>query len=232
MAAGHTENDGWTGEGGWFAQLPAVERAALHARGASRRYRAGSTLFHEGDISDWVVLVTKGRVKVSAMTPDGKDVVLAVCPPGELLGELSALDGHPRSATATALDPVDARVIPGGEFRQFLRSSAPGAMLLLVSVCGRLRVSDRRRVEFIAMDSVGRLAARLVELAEQFGVPGPEGHIRIDVPITQEDLAGWTGSSREAVGKALHTLRARGWITTGRRVITVADLEGLRSRAT
>ena len=117
MAAGNTGNEGWEGEGGWFAQLPAAERAALHARGALRRYRAGSTLFHEGDISDWVVLVTKGRVKVSAVTPDGKDVVLAVCPPGELLGELSALDGHPRSATATALDPVEARVIPGAEFR-------------------------------------------------------------------------------------------------------------------
>jgi CRP/FNR family cyclic AMP-dependent transcriptional regulator len=130
------------------------------------------------------------------------------------------------------MDPVEARVIQGADFRQFLASSTSAALLLLVSVCGRLRVSDRRQVEFVALDSVGRVAARLVELAEQFGIVGSDGRIRIDVPITQEDLAGWTGSSREAVGKALHNLRGRGWIVTGRRAITVVDLDGLRSRAT
>ena len=232
MGARTAGHEGWEGDGGWFAELPAAERAAMHARGTARRYRTGSALFHEGDTSDWVVLLTNGRVKVSSTTPDGKDVVLSVCAPGELLGELSALDGRPRSATAVAMDPVEARVIQGADFRQFLASSTSAALLLLVSVCGRLRVSDRRQVEFVALDSVGRVAARLVELAEQFGIVGSDGHIRIDVPITQEDLAGWTGSSREAVGKALHNLRGRGWIVTGRRVITVVDLDGLRSRAT
>jgi len=109
----------------------------------------------------------------------------------------------------------------------------PDASLsLLASVGARLRDSDRRRVEFVALDSIGRVARRLVELAEQFGVADADGALRIDVPITQDDLAGWTGSSREAVGKALHALRGRAWITTARRCITVVDLEGLRSRAT
>src|SRR6202035_3878767 len=131
-----------------------------------------------------------------------------------------------------ALDAVAARVIPAGTFRDFLAANPPAALMLLVSVCGRLRVSDRRNVEFVALDSVGRVARRLVELAEQFGVAGGDGTVRIDVPITQDDLAGWTGSSREAVSKALHTLRGRAWIATGRRSITVTDLAGLRSRAT
>jgi CRP/FNR family cyclic AMP-dependent transcriptional regulator len=217
--------------GSWFSRLPAAERAGLHTRGVRRRYRAGSALFHEGDSSDWVVLLSAGRVKVTSATGDGRDVVLAVCCGGELVGELSALDGGLRSATATAIDDIDARVVPAKEFREFLSSSPQAALCLLVSVCARLRVSDRRSVEFVALDSVGRLAARLVELADQFGVADDRG-IRIDMPITQDDLAGWTGSSREAVSKALRVLRARGWIVTGRRSITVIDLGSLSARAT
>jgi CRP-like cAMP-binding protein len=216
---------------GWFAQLPAAAREALHTMGTARRYRAGTVLFHEGDPSDWLLLVTEGRVKVASVTADGKDVLLALCGAGELLGELSAVDGLPRSATATALEGLEARVISAAEFRGFLRTNPDAAVGLLASVCGRLRVSDRHRVEFVALDVTGRVARRLIEIAEQFGVPSPDGTICIDLGITQDDLAGWTGSSREAAAKALHDLRERGWITTARRTVTVTNLEGLRSRA-
>ena len=183
---------------GWFAQLPDAARAALHTTGTARRYRAGTVLFHEGDPSDWLLLVTEGRVKIASVTPDGKDVVLSVCGPGDLLGELSALDRLPRSATATALEPLEARVISAEEFLRFLTTSTDAAVGLLVSVCGRLRVADRRRAEFVALDVTGRIARRLVEIAECFGVPNDDGTIRVDLGITQDDLAGWTGSSREA----------------------------------
>jgi CRP-like cAMP-binding protein len=86
-------------------------------------------------------------------------------------------------------------------------------------------------VEFVALDATGRVARRLVGLAEEFGTPGADGSVHIDVPITQDDLAGWTGSSREAIAKALSALRSRGLVTTSRRSITVLDLEGLRARA-
>jgi CRP-like cAMP-binding protein len=220
----------WARGVGWFVGLPAALRADLHQRGTRRGYRAASTLFHEGDASDWVVLLTGGRVKVTSATPEGRDVVLGVAVPGEVIGELSALDGQPRSATATAIDLVEGRVISASEFRAFLAAHPDAALSLLASLSHRLRVSDRRNVEFVAMDSVGRVARRLVELAEQFGVPASDGTVRIGVPISQEELAGWTGSSREAVGKALQSLRQRGWILTGRRTITIVDLEGLRSR--
>jgi CRP-like cAMP-binding protein len=154
-----------------------------------------------------------------------------MCGPGELVGELSSVDGRPRSATAVAIESIDARVISGAEFRDFLGSHAGAAVALLASICRRLRASDRRQVEFVALDSVGRVARRLVEMAEQYGVAEPGGVVRIDVPITQDDLAGWTDSSREAVVKALHWLRGRGWIETGRRSVRVLDISALRSRA-
>jgi CRP-like cAMP-binding protein len=94
----------------------------------------------------------------------------------------------------------------------------------------RLRDADEKRVEFAAYDSVGRVARRLVEMAGRFGDPEGLG-VRITLPLTQEELAGWTGSSREAVSKALQALRDRGLIETKRRAVTVLDLEGLTRRA-
>jgi CRP-like cAMP-binding protein len=165
------------------------------------------------------------------VTPDGRDVVIALCTPGDVLGEVSAIDDLPRSATATALDTVEARVVGGEDFRAFLASSAPAAFALLTSLCGRLRTSDRRRVEYVELDSTGRVARLLVELADEFGVNSSDGSLLIDLPITQNDLAGWTGSSKESVAKALKALRGRGWIITARRRITIVDLKGLRTRA-
>lgn len=217
--------------GAWFTGLGAADRAALQGRGTRRQYRAGSTLFYEQDLSDWVIIVTAGRVKVSATTADGRDVVLGICGPGELLGELSALDASPRSATATAIDAVNAQVITSEEFRAFLVSTPEASLALLRSLSARLRESDRRRVEFVALDSVGRVATQVVELVERYGVADGNGSTRVDIPLTQDDLAGMTGASREAVGKALQLFRRRGWITTARRSITVLDLDGLRSRS-
>jgi CRP/FNR family transcriptional regulator, cyclic AMP receptor protein len=216
----------------WFAGLPAAERAALHGMGNERRYRAGSTLFHEGDLSDWVILVTAGRVKISSGTRDGKEVVLTICGPGELLGELSAIDANPRSATATAIDAVDAQIVTGEEFRVFLAASPMASLAFLRSLSGRLRDSDRRRVEFVGLDSVGRVATQVVELAERYGVNRDDGSTQVDIPLSQDELAGLTGASREAVGKALQLFRRRGWIQTARRSITVLNVDALRSRAT
>lgn len=218
--------------GSWFAGLSATERAALHGRGVPRRYRTGAGLFHEGDLSDWVGLVTSGQVKVSALTSGGKEVVLAICGPGELLGELSAIDTFPRSATASAVGPVEIRVVTGEEFREFLRTHPGASLTFLRSLSGRLRDSDRRRVEFVALDSIGRVASQLVDLAERYGTDQPDGSVRVDLPVSQDELAGMTGASREAVTKALQLLRRKGWVRTGRRTVTVTDMDALRSRAT
>ena len=91
--------------------------------------------------------------------------------PGALLGELSAVDGGPRSATVTALEPVTALVVPIAEFEAYLQAHGRVACLLMRQVIGRLRDADRKRIEFGAYDTIGRVAARLVELAERFGEP-------------------------------------------------------------
>lgn len=211
--------------------LAPEELADLRSKGKPRHFRRGASLFNEGDRSDHVALITSGRVKVFSPTAEGKEILLAIREQGDLLGDFSAIDGQPRSATASALEDVDAVIVSAEDFRAFLHDHPRVTVGLLESLTRRLRDADRKRVEFAAFDSVGRVARRLVELAQRFGEKGEDG-IRIDLSLSQEELAGWTGASREAVSKALTTMRARGWIQTRRRGITVLDLDALSRRAT
>ena len=208
-----------------------AELEALLVVGRSKKYPRGAVLFGEGEEASDVIVVQSGRVKVSSYSSDGKEIVLAIRGPGEVLGELSAIDGQPRSATAIALEPVEAALVGAEDFRGFVRARPVVALRLLEIVSGRLRDADRKRVEFGAYDTTARVARRLVEMAERFG-EDHDGAVRITLPLSQQELAGWTGSSREAVSKALQQLRARGFIETARRGITVCDIDGLRKRAT
>lgn len=220
------------GAGGTFlAALTEAERRILLSCGTVRTWSRGSALFHERQASDRVIVVRRGRVKLVAMTEEGREVLLAIAGPGDVVGELSALDGRPRSATAFAVDQVEAITVPPDELVSLLESSPQAALAVVRQLAGRLRDADRKRVEFAAHDSVGRVAARLVELCERFGDRDEEGHTHIDLPLSQDELAGWVGSSRESVAKALQTMRRAGWVVTDRRSITVLDLVSVRRRA-
>lgn len=217
-------------KGEFLAGLDDADAAALLACGARRRWPRHATLFNEGDRSDHVVILLSGRAKVSSFAPTGGEVVLAVRGPGALIGELAAIDGGDRSATVSALEPLEALVIPPAEFTGFLQLHGRATFLLLRMLSERLRDADRKRIEFGTADITGRVAGRLVELAERFGEPEGAG-VRVAVPLSQEELAGWTGASREAVSRALRSLRSRGWIDTGRRSVTIHNLDALRHRA-
>ncbi|MEU0482173.1 Crp/Fnr family transcriptional regulator [Streptosporangium sp. NPDC006013] len=214
--------------GEFITLLTSDEVAALYAAGRPRRWDRGATMFTEGDANDWVVILTSGRVKVSSHTAIGSEVVLAIRGPGALLGEFAAIDGLPRSATITALEPVEGVTVR--DFPAYLRDHGRVAVLLMRMVIGKMRDSDRKRIEYGAFDTTGRVATRLVELAERYGEP-TNGGVRVTLPLSQDELAGWTGASREAVSKALRSLRDRGLIETGRRRVIIHDLEGLRRRA-
>ena len=217
--------------GSFVEALDPGEVKELRSLGRRRKFPRGTTLFNEGETSDRVVLVEEGRVKISYFTEEGKEVLLALRGPGDLLGEFSAVDDEPRSATGTAMDEVEALVLTKDDFRSYLEGNGRVALHLLRLVTGKLRDADRKRVEFAAYDTVGRVARRLVELMERFGEEAETG-VRIAIPLSQEELAGWTGSSREAVAKALQSLRNRGWVETHRRGTTILDPEALRKRAT
>ena len=221
-----------TEEPGFLAVLDADSCAELRRRGRLQRYRTGGVLLYEGQVDAPVVIMLDGRVRVSALSSDGRELVLAFRGSGSILGELAALDHGRCSATVTALDDVQAITLSPSQFHDFLRARPEAAIALLRLLGQRQRDTDRRRIEFAALDTPGRVAARIVELANRFGQPQPDGTILITLTLSQEELATWIGSSREATVKALAQLRALGWLETGRRRIRVNDMKALQKRAT
>ena len=203
---------------------------ALRALGGRRRYAAGAPLFHEREAGETVLVLVSGRVKLGCVTDEGREAVLGIRGPGDLIGEMAAVDGAPRLATATALESVEALALPADAFVAFLERTPGAAMAMVRTLNRRLRDADRKRVGFLAQDTVGRVCARLVELAERFGEAAGDG-VEVDLSFTQEELAGWTGSSRESAIKALRSLRELGWIATRRRGVTILDVGALRRRA-
>jgi CRP/FNR family cyclic AMP-dependent transcriptional regulator len=214
----------------------ALDRSAAEAlagRGTVCAYARGRAIFHEGQVPDRVLLLRAGCVKVSYLTAGGREVVLAFRGPGELVGELSALDGQPRSATIVAVEPVEALVLTHHAFLAFLADHPSASLALLRMLSQRLREADARRIELSTYMTIGRVAARLLELSERFGRE-QDGGIQISLPLSQEELAGATGSSLESVGRALQTMRSLKCIETRRREIRVLDrqaLEALRAAA-
>jgi CRP/FNR family transcriptional regulator, cyclic AMP receptor protein len=222
--------DSAAGDGPFLDLLTPMEADDLRRSGQRREFKRGEVVFHADDDSTHVLVLGAGRMKVSIGSPEGKEVVLAFSGPGDLLGEISAITGRPRSATVTALEAGSGTILRGPEFARFLERHPRLAVVLLRTVAIRLLDADRQRLEFAAYDTVGRVARRLVELSSRFGEPDGQA-VAITLPLSQEELAGWTGSSREAVAKALQTLRELDLIETRRRRIVVRDVDRLRSMA-
>lgn len=214
----------------FLAALSAAEADALRAVGVERGYGANVTLIHQSDEGGPVVVLLAGRVKVALVTRVGRDAIVAVRGPGDLVGELAAIDDSPRASTVTTLEPVRALVVPRSDFAAMLERHPRIALVILRTVARRLRYADVQQAQFATHDVVGRLAHRLVELCERFGAQRDDG-IEIMLPFSQEDLASWVGASREAVSKAFQTLRSLNVVETGRRRVLVHDLAALRRHA-
>ncbi|MGH8905546.1 MAG: Crp/Fnr family transcriptional regulator [Egibacteraceae bacterium] len=212
----------------WLGPEAAQE---LRELGARRRFPAGAALFLEGDRAHEALVILSGSVKISVGSAEGREVVLDVFESGALVGELAVIDGGRRTATVTALTAVEVLAISARPFNDFLDRHPKVLRGLLVEVIDRLRTRVRHQLEFGAGDALGRVCARLAELAERYGEIDGEAVV-VNSPVTQSDLAAWAGLSREAVVKALRTLRRLGWLETRGRRITIRDLEGLRRRAT
>lgn len=214
---------------GFWNSLNAREQAYVRTHSEVRDFAAKTFLFHYGEKADYVVVVVKGSVKVQIPAGDNRGSLLAFQGPGDVLGELAAIDHKPHSGDVIAATKVKALVIPTTAFRTLLENSPRAAMWVLVRVVARLREADRGLAELSLTDITARVAARLVELAERYGSQTPEG-ILITLTIKQDELAAWVGSTRERVNRVLNMFRELGWISTKGSAITVKELEELRSR--
>lgn len=222
--------NGQAGRYAFLAALDEHDQRDLRAAGAVRRYRTGATLLFEGEPSRLVLVLLEGRAKILSISENGRQQMLGIAGPGELLGELAAIDGVPHSASAVAAEPVTALALRPSEFRDFLASHAAASYRLLESVVHRVRANDRKRLEHGAYSVGARVARQLLDLSD--GIPGGGGEAGTTaLPLTQDDLAALVGASREQVVRSLRSLRDDGVLRTGRRSLTILDLDRLRRRA-
>lgn len=198
----------------------------LH-RGAAVRHAKGRSIFREGDPSGAVYEVVAGRIRIEVSTPTGGRLVLGVKEPGDLLGELGALDGRARSATAVAME--DCELIQTGvdDFLAVLEEKPAVAVSLLQRISRDLRHAVDRTTARASADTTQRLAMLLSDLGDRFGEYHADANVTIDLALTQDDLAGWIGATREATARSLRTLRDRSAVTTARRQITITDPDAL-----
>lgn len=217
-------------QGSFLAMMSERERLAVLAIGVERSFAPGAALMLQGEPDDRVMILLAGRVKVVRTELDGRDLMLEIRDPGDLIGELAFIDGEPRVATVTALEHVRALVTPAAALRAHLETTPRVAVLVLATVARRFRVSNVTRSQFGVSDTFGRVAARILELAERYGVPTGDGRSVVS-PLSLEDLAAWTGASRAGVAEAMRAQRDLGWIQTEGKRILVRDAEALRARA-
>ena len=214
----------------FLTALSPEDAAALREHAGVRSFRKGQALMYENQVPNEVLLLLRGRVKVGMTTEQGREIVLAFRGPGELVGELSAIDERPRAASVVSLEPVEALAIAHTDFLATLAGHPGLALALLRQLAVRLRDADKKRAGIATSGTLERVAERLVELMDRFG-EDDGGAVRVALPITQDELAGWAGASLESAGRALHTMRSLGWIETGRREIRVVDQQALRHAA-
>ena len=219
----------WSGVvvSGPMAVLSETTRNDLFADGVTREMDRDDVLVRQGERSDHVVLVLAGRFRVVVSTYGGRDVLLAVRGPGDVVGEFAAVDGAPRSATVSALEPARILQVSAERLRMTIKSEPRFMWALLEATVARLRESDRRFVGAAAETTKTNVARLLLQIAARHGVPDGDG-IRLDLPLSQQELASWVGASREGVSRAIGDLRGDGFVTTSRMTTVITELDELR----
>lgn len=212
-----------------FAGLSDEDLSELSAVARRRTFRAGEVIFHREDPGQVLYVIKEGKVKICLISPDGQEISLVVFGKGEYFGELALLDGLPRSADAIALERVECYTLQRSDFQKAIMKSPKIAIKVLEVLCKRLRTTDQQVEDLIFLDVYGRVAKKLVDLAETHGVPVADG-TRIDVRLTQQELASMVGASRESVNKVIGYFVEKRFISTDKQRITIHRVSDLKRR--
>ena len=208
----------------FFADASPAILARVAASGSERHLVRGDVLFNEGDPPDALYIVLRGRIAIAIANPlDRRESVVALMEAGDLFGELGLLDGGPRSAMARALEPTSVLTIPFDPVRQMFNDDPRLLWNVTRLLAQRLRVMDEVLADSVFLDVTGRTAKRLLELAN--------GADEFVLPVTQEELAGMVGASRERVNKAIASFIRLGWLEQHDRQYRITQRDRLELRA-
>jgi CRP/FNR family cyclic AMP-dependent transcriptional regulator len=205
------------------AAAPDVLRT-ITANGHERTLIRGDVLFHEGDPADSLYVVIRGRLAMAIENPiDHRETVVSLMEPGDLFGEMAMLDDGPRSTMARALEPSTVLAIPYDAVLSVFRAQPELLWGVTRLLAQRLRAMDETLADSVFLDVTGRTAKRLLELSD--------GADEFILPVTQEELAGMVGASRERVNKAIASFIRLGWIDQHERKYIIIKRPSLEIRA-
>ncbi len=213
-----------------FEALDEETTRVLRAAMSELRLRRGEILFLEGEPGDRLYVIADGKIKLGHTSTDGRETLIAILGPGELLGELALFDPGPRAATATAIAPTRLLELRHDDLTGILAGRPELSSQLLQSLARRLRRTNAALADLVFSDVPGRVAKALLDLAQRFGERVDEG-VRLVHDLTQEELAQLVGASRETVNKALSEFGNRGWIRLEGRAVLILDEARLVKRA-
>jgi CRP-like cAMP-binding protein len=206
-----------------FADFPPDRVATVAAAAKARALERNDVLFEEQAEASELFVVTRGRIAIANVAVDGRESVVALMEPGDLFGEMSLFDGHGRSAAARALEPSEVVVVPYDAVRHEFEADPRLLWHVVAMLVGRIRVTDEALADAMFLDVTGRTAKRLLEMAGEAD--------EFTMPVTQEELAGMVGASRERVNKALAQFVKLGWIEQHERRYLITNRQQLEIRA-
>jgi CRP-like cAMP-binding protein len=206
-----------------FSGLSDPEVARLAEVAVTRRLYRNDVLFSEGDPADELFVMLGGRVVIANRSPEGRESVVALMEPGDVFGEMGLFDEMGRSAQARALEPSEVVAIPYAPVRETYLGRPELLWGVVRLLAGRVRSMDEALADAVFLDVTGRTAKRLLEMA------GEDDEFVL--PVTQEELAGMVGASRERVNKAIAAFVRLGWIEQSDRRYRITDRRQLTIRA-
>lgn len=188
-----------------FAELDDLELSAIAAVAKSRHYGKDDVVFHADESGDVFCLIQSGQVKVTMISPEGKEIILSLLGPGDFFGEMSLLDNEPRSATVIATESLEIATIWRSDFLQILCENFSITKKVLAELSRRLRNASNRIESLATMDVYGRLARFFLDLAKTNGKVLESGYVAVTRP-THQAIANMIGTSRETVSRLIHEL--------------------------
>jgi CRP/FNR family cyclic AMP-dependent transcriptional regulator len=213
-----------------FAGLSASDRSALAALMRRRRYADEEVIFRQGDPGDTLYIIATGTVKIVRSTEEGKELLLTLLGPGEVFGELSLLDGEPRSADAVAQESCEVFLLRREDLYSFLRGHPTVAEALLRVLARRLRATDDVLDEAAFLDLPTRLARLLLRLAHVHG-RRERDRVVLGLRFTHAEIASMVGSSRESVTRNLKQWEREGLISYRAGLVSLLQPDALQERA-
>jgi CRP/FNR family cyclic AMP-dependent transcriptional regulator len=207
-----------TGDSPSAVQLQGIEDSfvrELASLGRVRTYPKNSVFITEGDSSDSLFVVLKGKVKVFVSDNEGHEMILDTHGPGEYVGEM-ALDGNPRSASVMTLEPTTFSVVARDPIREAIRRNPDFALDMISKIIDRARLATNSVKHLALLDVYGRVARLLLEMAVE-----KDGKLQFPEKITQQEIAERVGASRDMVSRIFRDLTAGGYISVENRIITI-----------